>query len=397
MTQTVFLHAGLPKSGTTYVQSVLAANKEALRETEGLLFPGASWVDQIRATRDVREMPGADASGAWQSLVEEIHAWDGDAVVSMEWLCAAAEKHVHRIVADLAPSHVVVIFTVRDIARALPSGWQEMMKNRRIWSWQQFLGAVTSDDPHEEQVGRRFWKKSDVPHMLDTWASAVPAEDLVVVTVPPASEPHDVLWKRLCAVMGVDPRDYGVSTRPRNESLGLESTEVMRRVNELFKERSFSRDDVIYYKRLLTRQVMPPHRTHESRLRIPQEHRSWVLTAAAEQIEEIGRRAPRVVGDLEELRPVFTTQGVDDVCDLPPDALLDASLHALMGVLEEHRLLRRDTDRVTRERDRLARRVERQRERLVRLRGDVDRLRSRPLRTGARWWARRARARLGRR
>ena len=298
MTQTVFLHVGLPKSGTTYVQSVLATNKEALKDSEGLLYPGVNWGDQIRATRDVREMPGKDATGSWRALVDEIHGWPGNAVVSMEWLCAASAEHVRRIVDDLSPSRVVVIFTVRDIARALPSGWQEMMKNRRIWSWREFLTAVTSDDPSTERVGRRFWKKSDVPLMLDTWSTAVPPEDVVVVTVPPSSAPHDLLWKRLCTVLEVDPRDYGVSTRPRNESLGLESTEVMRRVNELFKQRRFSRDDVTYYKRLLTREIMPAHRGEESRLRVPETHQPWVRDVAAAQIEGIAERRTRVVGDL---------------------------------------------------------------------------------------------------
>jgi NADH:ubiquinone oxidoreductase subunit len=394
MTQTVFLHVGLPKSGTTYVQSVLSANKQALMDAEKLLFPGDGWAAQIRATRDVREMPGPDATGAWPTLVEEIHAWPGDVVVSMEWLCAAGAEHVRRIVDDLSPSRVVVIFTVRDLARALPSGWQEMMKNRRIWSWRTFLDVVTSDEPHEEQVGRRFWKKFDVPRMIDTWTTAVPREDVVVVTVPPASAPHDLLWQRLCTVLDIDPQDLGRSTRPRNESLGLESTEVMRRVNELFRERSFTRDDVIYYKRLLTREVMPAHRASESRLRVPATHRAWVLEAASGQIDGIAERGVRVVGDLEELRPTLSGDGVEDLADLPPDALLDASLHALMGVLEEHRHLRRESGALERRADRLERRVARQQERLTRLRSDVDRLRSRPLRTGARWWARRTRARL---
>ena len=40
MSQTVFLHVGLPKSGTTYIQRVLATHKEALASNEHLLFPG---------------------------------------------------------------------------------------------------------------------------------------------------------------------------------------------------------------------------------------------------------------------------------------------------------------------------------------------------------------------
>ncbi len=93
MATKTFLHVGLPKSGTTYLQAVLADNKERLADRSRLLFPGKSWHEQVRAVRDVRGQRGrgasADDSGAWQSLVDEIAAWDGDAIISMEWLGGA--------------------------------------------------------------------------------------------------------------------------------------------------------------------------------------------------------------------------------------------------------------------------------------------------------------------
>lgn len=338
MTQHVFLHVGLPKSGTTYLQNVLADHKQTLMDTAGLLFPGESWMDQVRATRDVRGMPGHDdATGAWPALVEEIHKWPGDAVVSMEWLCAARPRHVRRIVEDLAPSRVTAVFTVRDIARALPSAWQEMMKNTRTWTWSEFLEAVSADDPLATRPGKRFWIKVDVARMLDTWATALPVEDLVVVTVPPPGAPPDLLWSRFCEVVGIEPPAVDEPPTRRNSSLGVESTEVMRRLNVLYGSSALSRKAYdTSFKKLLAHQVLSSRRDLESRLRVPEAYRPWARAAAASQVEAIAARGVRVVGDLDELAPHFTSDGVDDPAAVDPEALLDAALHAVVALAEEH-------------------------------------------------------------
>ena len=46
MAERLFLHVGLPKSGTTYLQAVLAENKQRLRDRARVLYPGASWEDR---------------------------------------------------------------------------------------------------------------------------------------------------------------------------------------------------------------------------------------------------------------------------------------------------------------------------------------------------------------
>lgn len=405
MTQTVFLHVGLPKSGTTYLQGLLTEHKQRLMETDGLLFPGETWSAQVMATRDVRKMRGSHGvDGAWRALVEEIHAWPGDVVVSMEWLCAARAKHVRRIVADLAPSRVKVLFTVRDLGRALPSGWQEMVKNTQTWSWPEFLEAATADDPRERRAGRRFWSKLDLPVMLDSWSTAVPREDLVVITVPPSTEPHDVLWSRMCEVLGIEPRDLGTSISPRNESLGVESTEIMRRLNLRYPSSTLSRDDYdVVLKRSLAKTILPTHRPAEHRLVVPEQYRPWVRETAARQIEDLAAYGVTVVGDLTDLEPRISTEGVAGPDEVPTDRLLDAALHATMGLLEEQARLRArvaalslSLDRQGRRVERQARRIAQQRSRLARLQAQSDGFRARPLRSGARAWSGRALSRLKR-
>ena len=87
MARQIFLHIGAMKSGTSFVQQKMLANKQALRD-QGVLFPGERWREQVVAVQDVLGtkrggVKPEDTIGAWDRLVEEMRAWEGTAVVSM--------------------------------------------------------------------------------------------------------------------------------------------------------------------------------------------------------------------------------------------------------------------------------------------------------------------------
>ena len=56
MTGRVFLHVGLPKTGTTYLQDCLWGNKQALAE-RGVLLPGRHRRRHLLASLDLRDDP----------------------------------------------------------------------------------------------------------------------------------------------------------------------------------------------------------------------------------------------------------------------------------------------------------------------------------------------------
>jgi hypothetical protein len=337
MSTKVFLHAGLPKSGTTFVQAVLGKNKKQLGERAGLLYPGRDWLQQIYAVRDLREMAvppgrGAQIRGAWSRLAAEMNAWPGTSVISMEWLVAADKEHIERIVADLDGAEVHAVLTVRDLGRTLPAAWQEFVQNRSTFSWPEFLAAVSADDPYAEKPGKAFWRQQHVEDLVGRWAGVLGTERVHVVTVPAPGGDPALLWERFCKVVGIDPSGYRLRNLTSNESLGLESVELMRRINSLSIEAGISQPDYHeLFKKQMAKRNLSTRKRDESVLVVPEQLHGWVRERAAEQVRMLQTSGVDVVGDLRDLEPVLPVEGVQPE-DLDPEAILDAAVQGLVAI-----------------------------------------------------------------
>src|SRR3954447_12493355 len=328
MAQLVVFHIGLMKSGTTFIQGRLNANRERLARQQ-VLFPGPTWKRQVRAVSDLIESPKRKP-GSWSSLVEEIGEYDGTAVVSMEYLAPIGARQISVLRDSFSGSEVRVAVTVRDLGRSVPAMWQEAIKNRRTWEWQGYVESIEKGG----EPGRRFWRQQHADKIVRRWGSTVGADQVYVVTVPPPGATSGLLWDRFCEVGGIRP-DSWVDGPRANESLGAASTLVMRRLN-------FATEDLplaAYKKRVkaLAKHVMSGHRAAEDPIgfTVP----PWLHQESAKVTAQIARSGAHVVGDLAELSPTDVV-GVDP-SSLGEDALLEASLAALSGVLKQVRQVRR--------------------------------------------------------
>lgn len=236
----VYLHIGGPSTGTTYLQRLMAANREELTQ-QGFLLPGRTWRDVVLATHDaLSSAPKTDlvraADGRWDRLAEEMLAHRGRAtVLSMEFLCWAKPPAAERIIASLGDAEVHVVLTVRDTASVLRSQWQTNCRNgaevplrRLIWGLRQ---SVEKDSQPSSRPERMVDRSMGVPRMIDTWVPLVGADRFHVVTVPMHSSDPDLLWKRFAGVIGIDPSRCRERSVESNASLGLPSSELMRLLN----------------------------------------------------------------------------------------------------------------------------------------------------------------------
>ncbi len=336
---TVYLHIGLHKTGTTYLQNVLRANREQLR-AQDIDFPGglgepvqafAVWDLQGRRPRGADD---ARIAGSWDALVAAVNTGGyRTALISEERLSLSTPKQVRRAVRSFPDAEVHVVVTVRDLGRVAVSAWQEEVKNDQTWTWQQFVDAIKDSEQVAVSPGRGFWLRQDVAAICETWESAVPAERIHVITVPQSGSSPDVLLRRFASVVGFDAQALTKQPAWNNETVGVAATEVIRRVNERLGGRLNQRQ----YDRVvkLTLVQMLAKRTEPVRFTLPPEELLWVHARAEQMIAALQARGYPVEGNLAELLPQPRTGGrrPDDASD---DELLEASLDGLALLAERY-------------------------------------------------------------
>jgi hypothetical protein len=330
MAQRVVFHIGLMKSGTTFIQGRLNTNRDRLASQQ-VLFPGPTWNRHVRAVSDLL---GSDKRkpGSWNSLVDEVNEYDGTAVVSMEYLAPMGRPRI-KVLRDAFPeTDVRVAVSVRDLGRGVPAMWQEAIKNRRTWTWEEYVRSIEKGgDP-----GRRFWRQQHAAKIVRRWGSVIGADHTYVVTVPPPGADAGLLWDRFSEVAGIGPDTWDEAPRA-NESLGAASTMVMRQLNFATQDLPLS----AYKKRVkaLAKYVMGGHRGEEDPIgfTVP----AWLREESARVVTDLQDSGAHVVGDLADLEPV-DVPGVDPAT-VADAAQLDAAISALTGVLRQVRQVRRPT------------------------------------------------------
>jgi hypothetical protein len=324
----VILHVGTMKSGTTFLQNVVSANREALR-AQGVSFVGRRWRDQIKAAQDAIEHGGRKQralapDGPWARIVREAEEWAGTALFSVEFFGARKPAKIEQIVGAFAGTDVTVVLTVRDLARTIPSMWQESVQNGGQATWEDYLRAVREEDP-DDDLADSFWRHQGVASMARRWAKVVGTDNVVLVTAPPKGAPRNLLWERYSGLLGIDPASCSLDV-PANPSLGLASTMVLRSLNEALAEDPLTR--TAYHqkvKRALAKRGMARHRADEPALGLDE---PWVYERSAAEIAALRALGCPVVGDLDELTS-YPVPGVQ------PDAVsVEEQLRAAVQGLE---------------------------------------------------------------
>jgi len=232
MVRRLYLHIGAPKTGTTFLQSVLWEGRERWPES-GVAYPLADPKEHFRATGELRGLDwGGDVedtwAGAWRTVATRLQTSFGDAVFSHELLAGATPEEVARIAATFPHHELHIVLTLRSIPAMLASDWQEQVKHRHTASWEQYLGDVL-DNPAETHFGRWFHANHDALDVLARWAPVASAGQVHVVINDRPSETR-LLWERFASVLGL-PGDVDLPADRQNVALGKAATDLLAAVN----------------------------------------------------------------------------------------------------------------------------------------------------------------------
>jgi len=333
----IFIHVGLPKSGTTYLQNALWASRDVLAD-HGVLFPGNAHDAQRRAAWDLlgRRLSGVDqphVPGSWQRLVDEVKNWRGDKIVlSEEFLVHARPKHIRRMASDFDTAEMHVVVTVRDLERTILSMWQQELAMSRSWTLPEFVGAVRDPAAGPATAGVRFWLRFDLVRILEMWEGAVPAERIHVVVVPPSGAPSGLLADRFSESLALDPGALKVPELPMNTSVGVTAAEVLRQLNATLAGRLNDRQ----YAFLMEQVIRPALRECSGEpVRLPGQDLQWMTQRALDLAEVLGQRPYHVVGDPSELVP-SSDPSVEVPAQVDESAKMEVALTALSATMEHY-------------------------------------------------------------
>lgn len=321
MKQRVFVHPGPLKTGTTYLQSLLYANRQSfLAQDISIVGDQGS---HYRAANDLMRRKALLTSqvpkGAWKRTRAAVLRAPGDAVMSCERYSLFRPEHVQRLLQDFADREVHVVLTLRDPVAVLPARWQEGIKNGGTATWAEFQEEVVEKPARLQRMTRAM-------STLETWGTALPAERVHVVTVPPSSAPRTLLLERFCEAIGADPTRLETFEAARsNPSMDLVTSELIRRVN--------AQDDVALSGRAQQSEIkafLAPELAAKNRGR-PQLSEA-TLQAAKGQAQALVHRIEAggfdLVGDLDDLTST-TASSPMDAGELDLDEVLDRAAVAI--------------------------------------------------------------------
>ncbi len=330
----LYLHIGLQKTGTSYLQSAMLNSRDSLAEQGVDLVPPTKsecfdLMVVIRERYAARREPETDRATTDRFTAQLRAAPGSRAVFSQESLAAAKEHQVERLLAACGDREVHVVVTVRDLARQLPSSWQESLKAGGTKSFGAYLRQMR--DFEADTQPRRPWLLLDPPTVLARWSRVIPPDRVHVVTVPPSGSPTTLLLERFARVLDVDPVRLVPEDRPSNSSLGQVEAEVLRRVNAALPEAVHQREvyaEVV--KRSFSARVLG--RRPSRKILVPERHRSWCEEVAERQAVSLEQAGYQVEGTLADLRCADTSfTGV--LHKVTEKEVADASVAALAAIL----------------------------------------------------------------
>ncbi|MBD0859920.1 sulfotransferase family protein [Gordonia sp. zg691] len=337
----VYVHIGLPKTGTTHLQDRLWRNRDLALQTSGLLYPGNVISDHFHAAvhlQPERYLDWADPAfaGTWPKLLGQIRAWPQTSLLSHELYSTATSEQIERLLADLSfADEVHVIATVRDLARQLPSVWQENVKNQRRASFDEFVDSVASTARGDAVAGveeEPFWEFQDHVGILGRWARFVGPERVHIVTVPARGSTGDTLWDRFLRVMDVDAAPLNIPVPSLNSSLSASQAEFLRGLNQRLQPETI---EWRRYERIIKGQLIgeilfeapsgPPQGLSGA-------HREWAAGQAASMVAAVREAGYDVVGDLTDLQ-VLAESVAGDVPAPSDREVLDVALDTIAAMV----------------------------------------------------------------
>lgn len=330
MAKKFILHAGFHKTGTTALQHSLFAKKNELRNL-GIDYPkiynhAAAW--GLNGTTWGWGQRGGQkyTDESWKNFAAKVNSSKLTRLASSEFFSEATLESIQRIKKDIAAEEFQIIFTMRPLASIFISQYQQYLKYGLKLTYEEWLHEML-DAPGKSKFNPSFWKRNMQSQVLQNWASVFGEENIKVI-VADEKQP-DQLYKSFAKAIGAPEDLLEKAPSGLNRSLTVEESELLRQVNLQFpQEREWSDYKVFIRDTAIANLTSTPFPTGGQKPNTPKWAVDAISAISEDQIQNIESKNYVVFGDLNKLREVNLTDGVNE---LPVQVPIQSAVTALLA------------------------------------------------------------------
>lgn len=326
------LHVGPGKTGTTALQSAFHNNRDTLH-AHGVHYAGRGRQPWNAANQALTLSPHVKQGprDRWEALLADVEgAPSPRVVISSEAFGRADDEAAAAIVDALGRDRTRVVVTMRPPGDLLSSNWWQSVASGGRLSYNDWLDRVLNH-ADEEDGYRGFWFRTRFDKIVETWAGAVGADNVVAISL--GGQPRDFVLRTFEQLVGLPPGVLEPGEGESNASLAHPVAETIRQFYEVRRAQGLKKNKGIDRVRgdalnLLRRNTHLL--TGEEPIRTP----AWAVEAtsvvAREMNEKIRSLGVAVVGDLAALEG--SSKPPPEIVETPhsvPVADAAALLHAM--------------------------------------------------------------------
>jgi hypothetical protein len=329
----LFLHVGFHKTGTTSLQDILNRNRRKLLD-QGFVYPKTR---KFKAQHEFawsagnrgwgwKQFGGSQAGpGPARRMYRLLRSNKQDVIISSEFLSELKPALIQKLLDQTINRDLQVIFTVRPVAKILPSAYQQEVKNGSKFTYERWLGRVL-DQTEENRNSTRFWGRHSHHIEIQKWAEAVGKEKITVI-VSDESRP-EFLTDTFFEIVGANTKDFRQSKKKViNRSMDLAEIELLRRINKKF-DRNLGWNEYLADIRstlVKTWTHSEPSKNSPGRVTNPENFKPQIDARVQEVTQGIKSLGVRVIGNVDSLAQTsYGSNSTPSMIDI--DSLVDPIL-----------------------------------------------------------------------
>jgi hypothetical protein len=315
----LILHVGFHKSGTSALQESFHLQRQDLL-SKAIDYPSIGYTGRKahhRVAWALTQKPwGWKTRGGektpyrhFSRFVSRINRSKTPKILlSSEFFSELSAEQIDKLKSAIKKRDVKIVFTIRPLAKLLPSSYQQYLKYGIKADYEKWLHSVL-DEPGVAKLTPTFWKRHLHADVVNRWSEAF-GSDSVTIIVADETKPeflYDAFNQLLDLPNGyLKPQPTGT-----NRSLSLEEVSLLLEVNNTFQKDRPWKEYLYFVRQGLVRNLTDhiPVANGSSKILTPK----WAIDKANEignaSLESIKRLNVNVVGSLESIKDAQVPQG----------------------------------------------------------------------------------------